>query len=111
MVRMFEGSPVGRLSLPAWYRATPLRLTHEAPGASSMTSTTSSPGEPPSYGIGDYASLGTLFAYLEDMLPLDVRREVRHMLWQPLTDKTIRDAADLWRNKPMLACKRYGLIE
>eukprot|EP01042_Synura_sphagnicola_P003300 gene3300-4085_t len=70
-----------------------------APGASSTSSTISSPGEPPSHGLGDHTSLGTLLAYLEDMLPLDVRRE-------PLTDETIRNAVELWRNNPVLAVER-----
>eukprot|EP01042_Synura_sphagnicola_P027627 gene27628-biopygen26382 len=44
-------------------------------------------------------------------LPTDVCREVWQMMWEPLTDGTIRSAAKLWCASPSEASERYGPIE
>ena len=59
------------------------------------------------------APLSLLLPHLYDRLPLDLCREIRHMLWQPLTDSTIHEAARQWCDKYIQreACERFGLIE
>lgn len=44
-------------------------------------------------------------------LPTDICREIRQMMWVPLTDKTIREAVQAWVWSREEALQRYGPIE
>lgn len=59
-------------------------------------------------GDMDKLPLSTLLHGLYARLPLDVCREIRRMLWEPLTDRTIRIAVTEWTHG---ANSRWGPIE
>lgn len=57
--------------------------------------------------------LTSLLSELHARLPLDVCREIRQTLWEPLTDATIHEAVGLWCDDTTrsVAVNRFGLIE
>eukprot|EP01042_Synura_sphagnicola_P036727 gene36727-biopygen22585 len=58
-------------------------------------------------------SLTFVLGELHTRLPLDICREIRQTLWEPLTDDTIHEAVRLWRKKATqsAALNRFGYIE